>query len=294
MRTVYLFAACLLLPLAATTVALDASPAAAQDRAGIDAERDRLLAMINAYRAEHGAPPLRLSATLQRAAEGHSGDMAARDYFDHETPEGVSPAQRARAAGYPSGFVGENLAAGNAGAQATFTQWRNSPAHDRGMRDPRYRAVGLGYVARRGSRFSHYWTMLMGDRVDVPLGAPAPAVPSPSIPGIPGPAPGTSPDDDMWPGADASDDEDCETDGDDDGSALPPGSTTPASLPGGWMMGPFGFPIPAIPGWTQAIPGAAAPTTPAGPRPRATVPTVDLQQLLGLLQSLGRLAPPAQ
>ncbi|MCC6271152.1 MAG: CAP domain-containing protein [Microbacteriaceae bacterium] len=322
----FLLGICFLLPFAAGS-------ALAQDRAAIDAERDRLLARINAYRAENGAGPLRLSATLQRAAEGHSGDMASRDYFEHVTPEGRLPVDRATAAGYSSRFVGENLAAGHAGADATFTQWRNSPAHDRGMRDPRYHAVGLGYVARPGSRYRHYWTMLMGDRVDVPLGATGPATlpaPEADVPAPPTSAPPTAADDTMWPGADDTEVDEGECDGDDcaddggcaagddecdddadwqqddqDGAAAPVGTPT---MPAGWMMGPFGFPVPAIPGITiPAVTGTApsaappatsapataapAPAAPTGRRGRA--PTVDLQQLFGLLQSMGVLGVPA-
>lgn len=39
------------------------------------------------------------SAELADVAEAHSRDMAARDYFGHHTPEGVSPQDRARRAG---------------------------------------------------------------------------------------------------------------------------------------------------------------------------------------------------
>lgn len=287
-----LLSICVVLPIAAGAVVLlaDAGAARAQDRATIAAERDRLLARINAYRAEHGAAPLRLSATLQRAAEGHSADMASRDYFEHTTPEGRSPFDRASAAGYPSRMVGENLAAGHAGADATFTQWRNSPAHDAGMRDRRYRAVGLGYVGRPGSRYRHYWTMLMGDRVDVPLEAGAPAAPpAPPVlqPGVP-----TSPDDAMWPGDTTPGGYGQQDDCDDDAAPSP-------AAPAGWVMGPFGFPMPAIPGLTvPAAPGAAqAPrpgTAPAAPTAgRPTAPTIDVQQLWGLLQSLGVVGLPS-
>src|SRR5258708_4952335 len=49
--------------------------------------------------------PLAMSFPLVTAARGHSADMIARDYFAHDTPEGVTPQQRANNAGY-TGQVG--------------------------------------------------------------------------------------------------------------------------------------------------------------------------------------------
>lgn len=55
-------------------------------------------------------PPVALNARLNNAARGHSQDMLARDYFEHNTPEGVTPFQRMEAAGYSFISAGENLA----------------------------------------------------------------------------------------------------------------------------------------------------------------------------------------
>ena len=54
-------------------------------------------------------PPLAMNNLLVTAARGHSADMIARDYFAHNTPEGVTPQQRATSAGY-TGTVAENIA----------------------------------------------------------------------------------------------------------------------------------------------------------------------------------------
>jgi Ca2+-binding RTX toxin-like protein len=53
--------------------------------------------------------PLAMNSALVTAAHGHSADMIARHYFEHDTPEGVTPQQRATGAGY-TGQVGENIA----------------------------------------------------------------------------------------------------------------------------------------------------------------------------------------
>ena len=41
-------------------------------------------------------------------------------------------------------YRGENIAAGNASASATFTQWRNSPTHNTNMLNANFRAIGIG------------------------------------------------------------------------------------------------------------------------------------------------------
>jgi len=55
-------------------------------------------------------PAVTMNADLRVAALAHSEDMLDRDYFAHDTPEGVSPFDRMRNAGYLFAAAGENLA----------------------------------------------------------------------------------------------------------------------------------------------------------------------------------------
>ncbi|MCG8409516.1 MAG: CAP domain-containing protein [Phycisphaerales bacterium] len=55
-------------------------------------------------------PAVAMNARLRQSAIVHSNDMLDRDYFEHETPEGVSPFQRIQTAGYVFLAAGENLA----------------------------------------------------------------------------------------------------------------------------------------------------------------------------------------
>ncbi|GAB5535787.1 MAG: hypothetical protein Rubg2KO_20360 [Rubricoccaceae bacterium] len=52
-------------------------------------------ALVNEERALRRLPPLRWSPLLSQVAERHSRDMAARNYFDHVSPEGRMPSDRA-------------------------------------------------------------------------------------------------------------------------------------------------------------------------------------------------------
>jgi uncharacterized protein YkwD len=109
------------------------------------------------------AGPVSPNGALRAAARGHSQDMAQRNYFEHSTPEGVTPAQRAKNAGYPSGFVGENIAAGQPTPASVVQAWVDSPGHCVNMMDPRYRVLGVGYFFEDGNdRYNHYWSQEFG------------------------------------------------------------------------------------------------------------------------------------
>src|SRR6188472_801547 len=62
--------------------------------------RHRLLAAINHARANHGLAPLRASLGLHRAAQRHSSDMIARDYFGHTSPTGSTLYTRIMTSGF--------------------------------------------------------------------------------------------------------------------------------------------------------------------------------------------------
>lgn len=145
---------------------------AGQWPAGWAAFEDEVLVRTNDVRARGAvcggqqlppAGPLSPNGALRAAARGHSQDMAQRNYFEHSTPEGVTPAQRAKNAGYPSGFVGENIAAGQPTPASVVQAWVDSPGHCVNMMDPRYRVLGVGYFFEDGGdRFNHYWSQELG------------------------------------------------------------------------------------------------------------------------------------
>ena len=56
--------------------------------------------LVNERRVENGLSPLQWDRELAIIALRHSEDMAARDYFSHDTPEGLDPTDRADARGY--------------------------------------------------------------------------------------------------------------------------------------------------------------------------------------------------
>lgn len=133
---------------------------------------DQVLAEVNARRAMGAvcgdktfgpAPPLANHAALRTAARGHSKDMATRNYFDHNNPEGKGPKERIMAAGWLNpGYSGENIAAGNGTSSATVNQWMKSPGHCENIMDKDFKYLGVGYFANPGAKYQHYWTQNFG------------------------------------------------------------------------------------------------------------------------------------
>ena len=74
-----------------------------------------------------------------------------RHFFAHETPDGVSPGERMRAAGYATCecYVGENLywgAGRNAPPAEALEGWMDSPGHRENVLSPEFTEVGIGIV----------------------------------------------------------------------------------------------------------------------------------------------------
>ena len=101
---------------------------------------------MNRERAAHGLGPLRLESRLSLAAEDRVEDMLARRYFDHVSPEGVSPFSWVKARGYRYRLVGENLALGYRNSQSVVTGWMNSPGHRENILESGFDEVGIAFA----------------------------------------------------------------------------------------------------------------------------------------------------
>jgi uncharacterized protein YkwD len=104
---------------------------------------DGVLSLVNAARAKVGVPPLRVDARLRRAARGHSADMARRGFTAHHDPDGVTPADRMRAQGYPQPAA-ENIARGHSRPHAVMHAWMNSPGHRANVLGAEFTRIGIG------------------------------------------------------------------------------------------------------------------------------------------------------
>jgi len=102
--------------------------------------------------------PLKWHCQLFKASQWHSQDMGDQSYFSHTGLDGDSPWQRAEQAGTSAN--GENIAAGNSGAAAVLTQWKNSNGHCLNMGKTNFKSVGVGYGYNGNSQYKHYWTQM--------------------------------------------------------------------------------------------------------------------------------------
>lgn len=108
------------------------------------------------------AGPVTLSPTLHDAALAHSRDMARRNYFDHRSPDGTQPGERATQAGYRWRVVGENLAAGITTPEDAVAGWIASPHHCTNLMDPRFTQMGVAFAVDESSDMAIYWTQVFG------------------------------------------------------------------------------------------------------------------------------------
>jgi len=111
-----------------------------------------MLQAINIIRYNEGLPLVASHETLSISCRRHAMDMAARDYFDHYSPEGYSPADRAKNMGIANP-VSENIGiARTFGCEDTgylvdllMDGFMNSPEHRVNILDPDVTHVGIGF-----------------------------------------------------------------------------------------------------------------------------------------------------
>lgn len=122
-----------------------------------------MLALINDFRAGRGLDSLGLSEPLGAAATHKSEEMAREAFFSHVSPDDVTPRELITAHGYAHNTAtGENIAAGQESAEATFAQWRDSPSHRELMLDEDFEAIGIARAYNVETDYDWYWTTEFG------------------------------------------------------------------------------------------------------------------------------------
>ncbi|WP_329069448.1 CAP domain-containing protein [Amycolatopsis sp. NBC_01480] len=116
----------------------------------------QIVSLVNNERADAGCDPVAEEPHLDTAAQKHSDDMSARDYFSHDTPEGVHFDERIRDAGYSKPGA-ENIAKGATSATQVMEMWMNSSGHRANILNCSLTKLGVG-VTKSG----WYWTQDFG------------------------------------------------------------------------------------------------------------------------------------
>lgn len=147
----------------------------------VSALETRIHQLINNQRAAHNLPQLRWDSQLTVIARKHSQDMATRNYFSHDTPEGKGPTERAAVLGYVcekriGNYIygmGENIFQNNLYnsihyingipvsydwndleelASSTVDGWMNSPGHRENILRKTYDREGIGLAISKDDK----------------------------------------------------------------------------------------------------------------------------------------------
>jgi len=107
---------------------------------------DNVVARMNEYRAEAGLAPLQLEPRLMKAAEDRMRDMEESAYWNHESPNGLSPFTWLTLRDYPYQAAGENLASGFETARFLVQSWMESAGHRENILSPEFEECGIAVI----------------------------------------------------------------------------------------------------------------------------------------------------
>lgn len=170
-------------PPEAAPIAPKAVPAATPEEQVVDLVNQQRWSYNNGH-----LPPLKQVAELDAAAELHSSNMAARNFFSHcDLDTLTSPWDRIVAAGYFWSNAAENLTAGWPTAAQAVNAWMNSAGHRANILSTGLAEIGVGYYYQSGDQadirnnlnsdctadtfnngpYYHYWSQDFGARSTV-------------------------------------------------------------------------------------------------------------------------------
>jgi hypothetical protein len=123
---------------------------------------------VNDIRTQNGLTPYRPDAELFKAADAHSADMLAHDYFSHTSPNGESPGDRLHDAGYSWSGNSEIIAYSSDNGVMEYSDmdqllnlWMNSPDHRAAILSTTNTEAGFGI--EYGEYNGHMIVMGTGD-----------------------------------------------------------------------------------------------------------------------------------
>jgi hypothetical protein len=103
----------------------------------------KVIDLANVDRKEKGIGELAENEKLAAAAEAKAGDMAAKRYFAHTSPEGKTPWHWIENEKYEYSYAGENLAMDFVSAEKMNEAWLASPTHRANILNEKFKDVGV-------------------------------------------------------------------------------------------------------------------------------------------------------
>jgi len=107
---------------------------------------NRIIELTNQARVEQGLPLLIHNPILDQSASYKADDMIVNNYFNHDSPAGITPWEWFKKAGYNYTFAGENLAMNFSDAEEAVTAWLESPTHKANIMNSSYDEIGVSVI----------------------------------------------------------------------------------------------------------------------------------------------------
>ena len=113
---------------------------------GASISAGEMISLTNKSRAEAGLPSLLVNEKLAKAAREKAGDMFEFQYFDHDSPSGLTPWDFIRSAGYDYSYAGENLAIDFVTATGVHQALMESSSHRENILNSNYTEIGIAAI----------------------------------------------------------------------------------------------------------------------------------------------------
>ncbi|SFM01209.1 CAP domain-containing protein [Salibacterium qingdaonense] len=126
-----------------------------QGNPGEENLKAEVIALTNEERTKRGLNPLQENGTVAETAQAKSEDMAANDYFAHQSPTYGSPFQMLKEYGADFQAAAENIAAGQTTPEQAVEGWMNSEGHRKNILNEELTHIGIGYEEN-----GNYWTQM--------------------------------------------------------------------------------------------------------------------------------------
>jgi hypothetical protein len=108
---------------------------------------DVIISETNSKRQMYDLTALAPDVTLEKAAQLKADDMAAKGYFAHTSPEGITPWHWLDQAGYKYTYAGENLAINFVDSDDVINAWMNSVGHKANILNNNFTQIGIGIAS---------------------------------------------------------------------------------------------------------------------------------------------------
>lgn len=137
--------------------------------------QSELIALTNEERAQQSLGILTENTLLTQAAFAKARDMAAKEYFAHQGPDGKMPWLWIQEAGYAYQSAGENLAVRFVDSEDVVEAWMNSPSHRANIVKENYTEIGMGIAEGRYKGAPATYVVEFFARPQVAVTEPVPA-----------------------------------------------------------------------------------------------------------------------